>query len=177
MVDNLTGAHSVARPRLNAESATLGLVPAPAKALLIGLVTAATLLAVSPSPADAPATGVLTLRVTSLRSNNGQVGCTIYSSAKGFPKDSSMALQRLWCPIADAASTCTFDPIKAGIYAVGCIHDENKNGKLDTGMFGIPTEGTVVSNHAKGFMGPPSFEKAKFSFAGVASSLELRMGY
>src|SRR6202041_1024433 len=51
---------------------------------------------------------------------------------------------------------------------------ENKNGKLDTGMFGIPTEGTVVSNHAKGFMGPPSFEKAKFSFAGVASEMDLR---
>jgi uncharacterized protein (DUF2141 family) len=88
-----------------------------------------------------------------------------------------MALQRLWCPIADAASTCTFDPIPAGIYAVGCIHDENKNGKLDTGMFGIPTEGIVASNHAKGFMGPPSFDKAKFSFSGAASALQLRMGY
>ena len=60
---------------------------------------------------------------------------------------------------------------------MACFHDENKNGKLDTGLFGIPTEGTVVSNHAKGFMGPPSFDKAKFSFAGAASQLDLRMGY
>jgi hypothetical protein len=56
-------------------------------------------------------------------------------------------------------------------------HDENKNGKCDTGLFGIPTEGTVVSNHPKGFMGPPSFDKAKFSFAGVSSELKVRMGY
>jgi len=30
----------------------------------------------------------------------------------------------------------------AGTYAVACFHDENKNGKCDTGLFGIPTEGT-----------------------------------
>jgi uncharacterized protein (DUF2141 family) len=137
----------------------------------------ATLLAVSRSPADAPATGVLTVRIDNLRSNNGQVGCMIYNSAKGYPTDPSLALQRLWCPIADSASTCTFDPIVAGIYAVACFHDENKNGKLDTGMFGIPTEGTVASNQAKGFMGPPSFDKAKFSFSGATSALQLRMGY
>ena len=108
MVDNLTGAHSVARPRRNAESATLGLVPAPAKALLIGLVTAATLLAVSPSPADAPATGVLTLRVTSLRSNNGQVGCSLYNSAKGYPKDASAALE------------CVFRAMVTARFAASC---------------------------------------------------------
>jgi uncharacterized protein (DUF2141 family) len=141
------------------------------------VVAASVLLAISPSSADAPAMGVLTVRITSLRSNNGQIGCMVYNSAKGFPKDSSAALQRRWCPITNAASTCAFDPIPAGTYAVACFHDENKNGKLDTGLFGIPTEGTVASNHAKGFMGPPSFDKAKFSFSGSASELQLRMGY
>jgi uncharacterized protein (DUF2141 family) len=148
------------------------------KALRTGVALAvAALVAPAPSSADPPASGVLTVRVASLRSNNGQVGCTIYNSAKGFPTDSSAALQRRWCPIANAASTCAFDPIRAGTYAVACFHDENKNGKLDTGLFGIPTEGTVASNHAKGFMGPPSFDKAKFSFSGAASELQLRMGY
>ena len=135
------------------------------------------LLAISPSSAEVPATGVLTVQITSLRSDNGQIGCMIYNSAKGFPKDSSAALQRRWCPIANSTSTCAFDPIPAGIYAIACFHDENKNGKLDTGLFGIPTEGTVASNHAKGFMGPPSFDKAKFSFSGLANELQLRMGY
>lgn len=137
----------------------------------------ATLFAVSLSTADAPPSGVLTVRVTNLRSNGGQVGCMVYGSAKGFPTDPSAALQRRWCAIANAASTCPFDPIPAGTYAVACFHDENKNGKMDTGLFGIPTEGAVVSNHAKGFMGPPSFEKAKFWFSGAASEMQLRMGY
>jgi len=127
--------------------------------------------------ADVVQTGVITVRVSDLRSNNGQVGCTLYNSARGFPTDSSLALQRRWCPIASHASACVFDPVSAGAYAVACIHDENKNGKLDTGMFGIPTEGTVASNHAKGFMGPPSFDKAKFIFSGAATDLRLRMAY
>jgi uncharacterized protein (DUF2141 family) len=136
-----------------------------------------TLLVAAPSQADPTPTGALTVRISQLRSNNGQVGCMIYNSAKGFPTDPSAALQRLWCPIANAGSTCAFAPLPAETYAVACFHDENKNGKFDTGLFGIPTEGTVVSNHAKGFMGPPSFEKAKFAFAGTPTELPLRMGY
>jgi uncharacterized protein (DUF2141 family) len=147
------------------------------KAALRTIVTATALLATSVSGADPLPTAVLTIRVANLRSNNGQVGCTVYNSAKGFPTDPTAALQSRWCSIANAASTCAFDPIPAGTYAVACFHDENKNGKCDTGLFGIPTEGTVVSNHAKGFMGAPSFDKAKFSFSGIASELQLRMGY
>lgn len=141
---------------------------------------AAVLMVASSSGADGPApapTGVLTVRVTQLRSNDGQVGCMLYSSAKGFPTDPAAASQKRWCAISNGSSTCTFDPIAAGTYAVACFHDENKNGKLDTGLFGIPKEGTVVSNHAKGFMGPPSFEKAKFTFSGTATTMELHMGY
>ena len=103
-------------------------------------------------------------------------GCTRNRTSHAGPFFSAQLRSR--CTNARVgASTCAFDPIPAGTYAVACFHDENKNGRLDTGLFGIPTEGTVVSNHAKGFMGPPSFEKARFTFAGVPSELQLRMGY
>lgn len=150
------------------------LVPATALAVMTAGAVLATPLS---STADGPPAGVLTVRISQLRSNDGQVGCTIYNSARGFPTDSSAALQRRWCPIAGAAAACAFDPIPAGTYAVACFHDENKNGKLDTGLFGIPKEGTVASNYAKGFMGPPSFDKARFSFSGQTSDLPLRMQY
>jgi uncharacterized protein (DUF2141 family) len=126
--------------------------------------------------ADPTPTGVLTMRL-GLKNDNGQVGCLLFSSTKGYPKDPNAALQRKWCPIAARESICPFDPIPAGTYAVACFHDENKNGKLDTGLFGIPTEGTVASNNAKGFMGPPSFDDAKFSLSGGATELRLRMNY
>lgn len=147
------------------------------KAAVRAAIVSTLLLAASPSLADPPPTAALSVSVSQLRSNDGQVGCMLYNSARGFPTDPSQAAQKRWCPAKDKTSTCAFDPIPAGTYAVACFHDENGNGKLDTGLFGIPSEGTVVSNHAKGFMGPPSFDKAKFAFAGGAATLELRMGY
>jgi uncharacterized protein (DUF2141 family) len=139
--------------------------------------TAALVVALVLAPSTSLADASLTVRVDGLHSSNGQVGCTLYNSARGYPTDSNAALQRHWCPIAGGASTCVFDPVPAGTYAVACIHDENKNGKLDTGLFGIPKEGTVASNQAKGFMGPPSFDKAKFTFSGNATTMTLHMGY
>jgi uncharacterized protein (DUF2141 family) len=130
------------------------------------------------SRADAPvASAVLSVRLVGLRSDKGQCGCTLYTAEKGFPKDPSAAAQRTWCAIASKESSCRFAPIPAGTYAVACIHDENGNGTLDTGLFGIPTEGVVASNHAKGFMGPPSFKDARFAFSGAATELRLTMGY
>jgi uncharacterized protein (DUF2141 family) len=124
------------------------------------LLAGALLLSTGRSQADPPpVTAALAVRLVDLRNNNGQIGCGLWASEKGFPKDRSVALQTKWCRIANQESLCSFDPIAAGTYAVACFHDENSNGILDTGLFGIPTEGVVASNHARGFMGPPSFKK------------------
>ena len=64
--------------------------------------------------------------------------------------------------IEDQSCTVTFKDVPAGTYAVSYIHDENGNGKMDTNFMGIPKEGYGCSNNAKGFMGPPKWEDAKF---------------
>jgi uncharacterized protein (DUF2141 family) len=130
-----------------------------------------------PSSADAPQTGQVTVRVAGLRSNDGQVGCALYNSDKGYPKDASAALERTFCPIDKNAAVCTFHPVPAGTYAVACFHDANKNGKLDTGIFGIPQEGVCASNGATGTFGPPSFRDAKFDTSGAARDVPVRMKY
>ena len=127
--------------------------------------------------ADPPPSDALSIRLAGLRNDHGRAGCSLYATERGFPGDSNAALQRVWCPIASSTATCRFDGVVAGTYAVACFHDENANGRCDTGMFGIPTEGTVVSNEAKGFMGPPKFQNAKFTFSGRASELRLRVSY
>ena len=62
--------------------------------------------------------------------------------------------------------TIVFENIPSGEYAVSLYHDENGNGKLDTGLFGIPTEKYGFSNNAKGQYGPPSYEDCKFKVDG-----------
>jgi uncharacterized protein (DUF2141 family) len=140
-------------------------------------VLALVLLLSSGSSADAPPAGSITTRVAGLRSNNGQVGCSLYNSAKGYPKDPSAALESRFCPIDKNASLCAFRPVPAGTYAIACFHDENGNGKLDTGIFGIPKEGVCASNGATGTLGPPSFQDAKFDTSGAPRDVSVRMKY
>ncbi len=127
--------------------------------------------------AHADATAPLTIQLTALRSDRGQAGCSLYRGPAGFPKDTTRAVQRLWCPIHDGAARCRFAPIAAGDYAVACFHDENGNGRMDTGLFGIPKEGTAVSNDAHGTLGPPRWSDARFHFAAQPLELPLRMTY
>jgi uncharacterized protein (DUF2141 family) len=64
--------------------------------------------------------------------------------------------------IAKNQAEITFQGIEKGEYAVSLYQDENGNGKLDTNFMGIPKEAYASSNNAKGFMGPPKYQEAKF---------------
>ena len=136
-----------------------------------------TLLTPSVSTADAPPLGILTVRLSQLRSNGGQVGCMLFGSAAGFPTDPLAAAQKRWCPINNKTSTCSFDPIPAGTYAVACFHDENKNGKLDMNEMGIPVEGYGHSNNPAKRPGPPNFDETKFKLSNPGTSIEIRLNY
>ena len=74
--------------------------------------------------------------------------------------------------ITNNKSELTFENVDPGTYAIRYYHDENKNEKMDTGLFGIPEEGYGFSNNAKGFMGPPDFEDQLFE---VNKDLELTL--
>ena len=43
---------------------------------------------------------------------------------------------------------------------MAAFHDADSDGRLNTNLLGIPTEGFGFSNGAIGFMGPPSFDEA-----------------
>jgi len=104
----------------------------------------------------------ITVNITGLRSDKGQLYLSLYNSAGGYPKKASAAFRLSFAPISHGRSTLIFDGIPGGLYAIACYHDENNNGKLDTNFFGIPVEGIGASNNARGSWGPPKFQDAKF---------------
>lgn len=59
------------------------------------------------------------------------------------------------------------DGVAPGIYAVQAYHDENDNGRVDRGLFGIPKEGVGFSNDARIRLGPPKWSNARFDFKGA----------
>jgi uncharacterized protein (DUF2141 family) len=119
----------------------------------------------------------VTVRVSGLAPQKGEVGCALFlsSSATAFPMDNSGARQ-LWLP-ADAASvTCRFGEVPDGNYAVSVAHDLNANKKVDTNLFGIPTEAWGVSNNVRPTMRIPRFAEAAFKVeAGNDVALEVRV--
>jgi uncharacterized protein (DUF2141 family) len=70
-----------------------------------------------------------------------------------------------------------FENVPAGIYGVSVIHDANENGKLDSGMFGIPREGFGFGNDAMGTFGPPKFNKASIQVGSEPKVISITMKY
>jgi len=104
----------------------------------------------------------LTVSITDLKNNNGTLNAELYNTKEKFLKASFKTASS---PIKSNTASITFTGIPKGEYTVLVYHDENKNGKLDKYIIGMPKEPVAVSNNAKGFMGPPKYDDAKFTVA------------
>jgi uncharacterized protein (DUF2141 family) len=126
---------------------------------------------------DAPGTIVVT--GVELRSDEGRVQCLLFAAAEAeaFPRARTRAFAAATARIVGRSARCTFSDVPPGRYAVSVHHDADADGRVDTGLFGIPTEGLGASNDARGSFGPPSFDSAAFTYEGGALSLRVRVGY
>ena len=70
--------------------------------------------------------------------------------------------------------TLSIDELPAGRYAVAVYVDKNANGKLDRGMFGIPSEPYGFSNGGGSF-GPPSYDDAAFDFSDSGATIQIKL--
>ena len=127
--------------------------------------------------AMAGASGKLVVEVSGFHSNQGQLLLRIYDHEAGFPTDGSKALRELRQHIENGRATVTLDGLPFGSYAIGCVHDENGNGKLDTNLLGIPREGICASRDARGRMGPPKWKDARFDFTADGAAIQIHVAY
>ena len=101
----------------------------------------------------------LTVSISGLKNNTGVLQVGLFNSEGTFLKS---IFKGVSSEIKSNKATVTFMNIPRGKYAISVYHDTNKNGKLDKNFMGIPSEDFACSNNAKGFMGPPKYEDAKF---------------
>jgi len=119
----------------------------------------------------------LRVEVQNLQNARGDVVCSLFSSADGFPDGEGKALQSVQVPIQGKTAGCEFH-VPPGTYAVAVFHDENKNGKLDKNLIGIPKEGYGTSNDVRPAMSAPQFMPASFVLSTEnRTTLVVRMGY
>lgn len=105
----------------------------------------------------------LTLEVHGIEKAEGQLYVAIYHSKETFLKKPLAAFR---VDVKEKALSIPCQGMPAGTYAISLFQDENGNRKLDTGAFGIPKEKYGFSNDAEGVMGPPSYDKCRFTLAG-----------
>ena len=116
----------------------------------------------------------LTVVVSNITSNAGNVMVGLFDSAAAFPKTVTQGV------LAAAAGrdatgrvTLVLRDLTPGTYAVSAYHDLNGNGQLDSNLMGLPTEPYGFSNNARGSFGPPSFQAAGITLPAQGLTLEL----
>jgi uncharacterized protein (DUF2141 family) len=122
-------------------------------------------------PSRAGDSNVIEFR-TRAKSDAGLVVCALFDRS-GWLK---VPIKPAWAKIKDGRAVCSFKAVRPGTYGISAYHDENKNGKLDTNVFGMPTEDYGASRDARGTFTAPAFDDAKFEYKGgkLAMSAQLK---
>jgi len=119
----------------------------------------------------------LRIHVLGLRSDRGDIRCSLFSSAEDFPNNGDLMAKITTAPIVDRSATCVFTGVAPGVYAVVLFHDENGDGKFNRNWIGLPEEGYGFSDDAPAHFRPPRFDEASFSFAGGALEIPVNIRY
>ena len=120
----------------------------------------------------------LTITITNLRNDKGHVLLSLFKDGEGFPADPAKAFRREKVVISGKKVVIRFAGIPTGSYAIGILHDENGDMKMNTNWLGLPLEGYGFSNNVMGAFGPPAYNRASFKHvAGQSTLIEIRTKY
>lgn len=117
---------------------------------------------ISPS-FKAPAYHTITIKVTNIRNNSGNLQIQIYRNAENFKKSLPWKVKQFdKGSVKNNTLTCTFTGIESGEYGIALLDDENANKEMDYSMM-MPDEGFGFSDYYHTAWSKPKFESFKFS--------------
>jgi uncharacterized protein (DUF2141 family) len=120
------------------------------------------------------AQGTVEVTVANVKDTTGTIRVGIFKDESTFLKEAYIGKV---VKAGKGEVKVIFENVPSGKYALSVIHDENRNGELDSNLIGIPREGFAFGNDAMGTFGPPSFEKAAFEVSKEAKKMKVTMRY
>lgn len=114
--------------------------------------------------------GTLTVSVAGVKSAKGVVRAGAYDAA-------GRQVAAADAPARVPAVAMRFDDLPEGRYGIRLYHDENGNGRLDKGAFGIPAEGYGFSNEAAGRFGVPAFDRMAVTVGAAPAETIAKLRY
>lgn len=117
-------------------------------------------------------TGNLTVSISNIR-KSGKLHIGLYRKGEKFPDDKT----RIMGKISECTDHCTvsFESVPSGEYAIAIFQDINNNDKLDTGIFGIPSEPFAFSNNFRPKFGGPKFDECRFVLTGDSQEIKIEL--
>ena len=115
----------------------------------------------SPTRAQSGGSGTIILKVTGLRSEKGQVKIAVFNSSETWLGDHPAYNATI--DVDGQSVTWRLNDVPYGDYGIAVFHDENKNGKMDKNLLGIPLEPYGFSNNQRVNFGAPKWDKSKFA--------------
>lgn len=129
-------------------------------------------------PHAAPGSETIAVEMTGFHSDRGVALVALFTSAKGFPDDSSKAYLRRSAAIRNGKARVLLRRLPPGTYAIAVLHDEDGDKKMRTSALGLPKEGYGASRDARGRFGPPRFEDARLALRpGRAMTARIKIVY
>jgi uncharacterized protein (DUF2141 family) len=120
-------------------------------------------------------TAELEVRLEKLRNERGSLHLCLTRNPAHFP-DCGRDPDALKRSVPADIATIRFTGILPGNYALAVLHDENRNGRLDT-LVGIPREGFGFSRSPVVLLGPPRFHQVRFGIVQGFTLQTVRMQY
>jgi uncharacterized protein (DUF2141 family) len=121
--------------------------------------------------------GDLQVVVKGLRSAEGQLVLSLFSSAESFPDGIGPTVQKRSVVLAETSAEILFQNLPYGIYAISVLHDTNQNGKMEKTWMGHPKEGFGFSGRPEYKFGPPRFSEASFLLTRPLMRVEIDIHY
>lgn len=104
-----------------------------------------------------------------------QVFVALHNREEGFPKNGKLYIGKTGEVNNEGTATVHFENLPAGVYAIAAFLDENGNGKLDTNIFGIPTEKYGFSNNVRPMMRAATFKEASFTVTNKNNVITIKL--
>ena len=86
----------------------------------------------------------------------------IFEGEENFLKDGQAVASNIALVEKTGSLSVDFPNLPFGEYSIAVYHDINGNEKLDTNLFGVPTEPYGFSNNARSKWGAPKYKIARF---------------
>ena len=114
----------------------------------------------------------LRLKVANIQVHTGTVMAMLVDSDAAWNGKAKPVTGRGAPANASGELELVFDGLAPGKYAIRLMHDENGNGKLDSNLVGMPTEGYGFSNNPR-VMRAATFEEAVFEVPAEGASITI----